>query len=227
MLVKKFILAGLVALAVSAQAAMAGDTASFVNLGFSADGKTYMFGQYGIQSNGLRPWAEIYLVDVAKNDFLPGGKLSFVQESGSNEWQDGSGALYHLIAENGALFSKSRLDFLTRGKPLFISLEGAQPADTIEFRDFANGIGYKASLKMTKEGANSSFYIDVQKTDASGSENSLKAGSPNIKRPVTSYTMRQVMAAPENKALIFVIEMQKQGTSGSDIRYMVETLPLK
>ena len=70
----------------------AGDTAAFVDLGFSPDGRTYAFAQYGVQSGTLKPWAELFVVDVARNEFVSGGRLSYVHDSPVIAGQDGSGA---------------------------------------------------------------------------------------------------------------------------------------
>ena len=51
----------------------AGDVATFVDKGFSADGKYYVFGQYGRTDKKYQGWAEIFQVDIAKNDWVDGG----------------------------------------------------------------------------------------------------------------------------------------------------------
>lgn len=60
------------ALLVSAAGVFAGDAASFDDIGFSADGKYYIFGTYGKTDMKYEPWAEIYTVDVAANNFVKG-----------------------------------------------------------------------------------------------------------------------------------------------------------
>ena len=50
----------------------AGDAAVFDDIGFSEDGLTYLFGQYGKTDGTFQAWAEVYTVDVAKNDYVPG-----------------------------------------------------------------------------------------------------------------------------------------------------------
>ena len=54
-------------------AVYAGDIANFVNLGFSADGTKFAFGQYGLQDKTYRAYAEIYAVDIGTNTFLQNG----------------------------------------------------------------------------------------------------------------------------------------------------------
>ena len=51
----------------------AGDAAVFHDIGFSKDGKTYVFAQYGRTDRRYEAWAEIYTVDVAANDYVAGG----------------------------------------------------------------------------------------------------------------------------------------------------------
>ena len=54
-------------------ACFAGDVASFVDKGFTSDGKYYIFGQYGKTDKKFQGWAEIYQVDIAANDYVDGG----------------------------------------------------------------------------------------------------------------------------------------------------------
>ena len=49
------------------------DVAEYADLGFSPDGKYFVFAQYGVTDKDFEPYAEIYTVDVAKNDFLKNG----------------------------------------------------------------------------------------------------------------------------------------------------------
>ncbi|MDR2078606.1 MAG: DUF2259 domain-containing protein [Treponema sp.] len=210
----------------------AGDTASFVDLGFSPDGKTYMFAQYGVQSTTLRPWADLYVVDVPQNSFVAGGKISYVHDSPVISGQDGSGALYRIIARNSGLAEQHGINYLYQGQPLYVALgNGAAPGETIEFRDFEQGSSYRAALIPYVEGSGSnlksSFYINLEKTGRDGSRKTYVVGSPQIKRPmVASYRIGKVMIAPRDGSVIFVIEMRKQGNAGYDIRYMVEAVRL-
>jgi predicted secreted protein len=213
----------------------AGDNASFVDLGFSPDGRIYMFGQYGVESDTLRPWAELAVVDVPGNDFVAGGRVSYVHPRAVTNGQDGSGALYRLIAQNGALASRHGVDFLLQGQPLYISLETSdrtgEGGEVIEFRDFQANASYKATLIPSLEGSGgglkSSFFIKLERTAGDGSKRTYTVGSPQVKRPlVRSYRIREAMIAPQDGSLIFVIEMKKSKNSGFDIRYMAEALKL-
>ena len=69
---KRIVLAGLIFVC-SVFMLSAGDVASFVDLGFSEDGKSYVFGQYGRTDKKFQGWAEIFQVDIAKNDYVDKG----------------------------------------------------------------------------------------------------------------------------------------------------------
>jgi predicted secreted protein len=231
---KTAILSGMVLLAFSL---WAGDTASFVDLGFSPDGQVYMFAQYGVQTSTLKPWADLFVVDVPRNNFVSGGKLSYIHESPVLAGQDGSGAFFRLLSRNGALADRNKVSFMDQGKPLYISLEnGDLPSDgarsyNIEFRDFDKGDSYRAVLVPYIEGTGanlkSSFYIELERTGANGSRKSYTIGTPGVKRPlIASYKIKKVIAAPREGSVIFVIETRRQADSGYDVRYMVEALKL-
>jgi predicted secreted protein len=211
----------------------AGDTASFVDLGFSPDGRIYMFAQYGVQSKTLKPWADLFVVDVPGNNFVPGGRVSYIHDKAVLAGQDGSGALYRIIAGNASLAERQGVSFLNQGQPLYVALDNGDSAsgETIEFRDFESGHSYKAALVPYVEGSGgqlkSSFYINLERTDRNGVKTTYTVGSPAIKRPlIVSYRIRKVMIAPRDGSMVFVIEMKKQAGADYDIRYMVEAARL-
>jgi predicted secreted protein len=218
----------------------AGDTALFVDLGFSPDGKIYTFAQYGIESRTLRPWADLFVVDVPRNNFVPGGRLNFVHHSPIVTGQDGSGAVYRIIADNYALLSKYSINFLNHGQPLYIAVDGnvTEKGRGIEFRDFDEGASYKANLIQYVEGSGtglkSSFYINVEKTARNGTKKAYTAGTPQLKRPlISSYRIVKVLTGPrggagrsKDNSLIFVIETEHHNADGIIIRYMIEALNL-
>ena len=210
----------------------AGDIASFVDLGFSPDGKTYMFAQYGIQSKTLKPWADLFVVDVPGNNFVSGGRISFVNDWPVIAGQDGSGALYRVIAQNAALAERYRINHCFQGRPVYIAVNNSSTEIfPIEFTDFVSGAGYRAVLVPHVEGAgaslSSSFFINLERTARDGSRKTYTVGTPQVKRPqIMSYSIRRVMIAPNDNSMIFVIEMTKQDGGETDIRYMIEALAL-
>jgi len=208
----------------------AGDIASFVDLGFSPDGKTYMFGQYGLQSGTLKPWADLFIVDVPRNNFVSGGRISYIHNGPVVAGQDGAGAFYRVLSRNASLAEKYRVDHCFQGQPLYIALDNADSTD-IEFRDFEAGASYRATLVSFVEGSGaalkSSFYINLERTARDGSKKVYTVGTPQLKRPlIASYRIRKVMIAPHDGSMIMVIEMKRPEGGGFAIRYMVEALRL-
>jgi predicted secreted protein len=211
----------------------AGDAASFVDLGFSSDGRTYMFGQYGVLSPSLKPWAELFVIDVPSNNFVPSGKISYTQESPIKAGQDGAGVLYRLISGNAALVSRNGIDFQNQGQPLYVSLATNPPerGETIEFRDFIAKKKYAANLVSSSEGGGqnvrSSFYINLESRSETGQYENYTIGSSHIMRPkVISYNIKKVLVDARGGSLVFVIQMKCADPGGHSIRYMAETLRL-
>ena len=209
----------------------AGDIASFVDLGFSPDGRTYMFAQYGVQSGTLKPWADLFVVDVPMNNFVNGGKISYVHDRPVVSGQDGSGAFYRVFSRNTSMTEKYAVDHCIQGQPLYIALDNGGPTGPVEFRDFEAGASYRATLTSNAEGSGtnlvSSFFINLERTARDGSRKIYTVGTPQLKRPlITSYRIRKVIIAPHDGSMIIVIEMKKQDGAETDIRYMVEALKL-
>jgi predicted secreted protein len=229
---KTFLLAALISL-ISHLSLWAGDSASFVDLGFSPDGRIYMFAQYGVQSGTLRPWADLFVVDVPRNNYVSGGRISYTHDSPVLAGQDGSGALYRIIARNAALADQYGVSFLRQGQPLYIALDNDPPpsGESIEFRDFESGNFYRATLVPFVEGSGeslkSSFYINLENTSPGGARKTYTVGTPHLKRPlIASYRIKKVMIAPRDGSIVFVIEMKKQAAGSYDIRYMIEAARL-
>jgi predicted secreted protein len=211
----------------------AGDSASFVDMGFSSDGKVYMFAQYGVLADSLKPWADLFVVDVARNNFVSGGKVSYTHGDSIAAGQDGSGALYRLLTRNVGLADRYGINFPNQGQPLYIALDGedAVSGESIEFRDFEAGRFYRADLVPSVEGSGrnlrSSFYINMESTSADGEIRTYTLGDPELKRPlIASYHIKKVIIDPQGDSIVFVIEMKRQVEGGYEVRFMVETLRL-
>jgi predicted secreted protein len=224
MLLKRTILI-ICALLLCVSGLWAGDIATFVDLGFSPDGRTYMFGQYGVLSPSLRPWAEVYIVDMNTNNFVRDGRASVTENTPINHGQDGSGTFFRLVSSNSALAGRYGIDFQNQGLPLYISREDG--LQKIDFRDFLSGKSYIAELVPFVEGSGqnlrSSFYIKLESRTQSGQVRNYTVGTPQLKRQkIASYNFKRVIIDSRGESLIFVIEMKLVSDSGFDVRYMVE-----
>jgi len=233
MLLKKIILIVSIFLLTCVSALWAGDTAVFVDLGFSPDGRTYMFGQHGVLSPSLRPWADLYVVDVGRNSFVPNGKVSFTQSTPIRAGQDGSGVLHTLVSTNSGLSSRHGINFQNQGLPLYISRDEKPPArgESIDFRDFLSGKSYRANLipTITGSGQNvrSQFFINLEVTSSNGQTKTYTVGTPgHVRQKIAQYNIKRVLIDENGSSVIFVIEMLRVAENGFDIRYMVEAVRL-
>ncbi len=210
----------------------AGDSATFVNLGFSEDSSIFSFAQYGISSEETRPYADIFLVDVGKNTFVREGTLSKVfTEADIEAGQDGFGAVLKLLTGNIELFRKHNIDFLANGRLVYILINGEEPKPVLEFRDFEKEKKFRVSLKQEKFGSgddvSSSFFISLTVVDQGGRSKEYTLGLPNYRRPgVLRYRISKIFFSPDETSLVFVIEKETVDSGGVNIRYMVETVSL-
>lgn len=231
---KKFVLCTLISLAASL-CVFAGDVAVFTDIGFSADGQTYVFGQYGKQDKTYEAWAELYTVNVAKNEYVKGevfttapskqtanltGKKAFELLQDKAEWKISK---YNCKPADGTTLLYVRSD------------ENKKNTDEIVFKDFDAStedqeIFYHIKLVPTYEGkgknVKSSYYINLEKQDGNGSVISKQVvGTPDFKRKgISSYKISRIFSDKSGKSIVFIIEKTLEDDTGTSIRYMIETL---
>jgi predicted secreted protein len=219
-------------------AASAGDICTFVNLGFSADSKNFMFGLYGVHGRDNIPYAEAYIVDVPNNRFLPGGQLISLGSKPVTLGQDGSGALYNILHTIKPQIDTYRIDHLEVGRLIYILVNGQEAKNKLSFRDFNTNANYELTLTQksrqvaAKAGeaatTEAAFNITlvIHKTD--GTDKTVTAGNPNLYRDsVETYVVRQVVLSPDENNIVFVVEKQDRSKGSLQTSYMVETVSLK
>lgn len=208
----------------------------FENLGFSQDGKYFLFGQYGSSFPSRKPFAELYFVEVDRNIFYPSGIFTKEYDRSLGVGESGKNALYELLASSSVINLRNKLNInhLESGRLIYevFDPEGEGKSfnrDVITFEDFTNGKRYKASLRKSQEkvsqGIESSFFINVQLLDDKGDviKNS-SIGHPKYNRlNVINYRIYQVYLSPNDKDLLFVIEKENQKPDGTLFyNYMIE-----
>jgi len=219
-------------LALAALQALAGDAAVFQNLGFSPDGRYFMFAQYGVSESDSLPYAQIFTVDVPRNRFVPGGRRKLTAKTAVEPGTDGRGALFNLLAEVLPLKKKYGIDHALTGRLLYILLDGAQPLAELEFRDFQAERKYRVVLNQSSEGSGTgikaSFHLEITVEDSAGAIRSYTAGDPDYWREgVRGYRIRQILLAPDGRSLVIAVERAEEDPAGASVRYMVETLKLQ
>jgi predicted secreted protein len=209
----------------------AGDVATFVDLGFSPDSAYFMFGQYGIDQTAGKPYAETYLVDDRHNDFVVKGIARKTFDAALEPGQDASGALFALVGDEQALVKKYKIDHLRPGRLLYVLTDGQEPPASLSFRDFKTGASFEVSLSQSSSEAKgtmlSSFGVAVSYTAKDGAAKRIVGGNPDIKRQgVKEYVIRRIIAAPDEKTLVFIVEKRMVDKGDQAVRYMVEALKL-
>ena len=198
----------IIVMTVFTAAVYAGDIAHFVNLGFSADGTKFAFGQYGLQDKTYRAYAEIYAVDIAANTFLPNG---IFRTSPSKQTEGKESKSTFLALQNRAQVSLSKWNISEprQGRVLYAQTESTEGNQTLFFRDFQTSDEYTVVLNTTqKTKTESSFYLTVEKTKPNGTKD---------------YAVKKILMDDSSSAIIFIIEKKEHTSAGDSFRYMVET----
>ncbi len=234
---KKLLLCGIVFIC-TLFASFAGDSAVFVDNGFSLDGKYYIFGQYGKTDKKFQGWAEIYTVDVIKNDYVS-GEVYKTKPSSVTFNKTGKEVFESLMGENYFSIKKYNCSPSEPNQILYIREEEKKSGtDVIEFKDFVSSVSedqayYNVTLVPTIYGSGtdvkSSFYIMLEKQDSKGTVLAKeKIGNPDIVRKgVENYKIERIVCDKSGHNLVFIIEKTMEDKTGINIRYMIETAQLK
>ena len=209
--------------------AAAGDIALFENLGFSPDGRVFLFGQYGVSEEDSMPYADLYAVDVVNNSFVSNGVFQMAVERPLSLGQDGRGALFALLGEAQAIVDRYQVDHLSNGRPIYVLVDGEQPRERISFRDFNADNRYELVLlqdqRTSESGVEASFHIQFTVIYPDDRSRTVTVGRPGYYREnVEEYRITQVLLSPAEDAVIIVVEKH---TPDGSVRYMVETTPLQ
>lgn len=233
---KKLMVCGMLGI-FAAFASFAGDSAVLVDNGFSADGNYYIFGQYGKIDKKFQGWAEIYTVDVLKNDYVD-NEVYRVKPSAVTFDKTGKEVYESLAGKNYLSIKKYNCAQNSPEQILYICEEEKKAGtDEIEFKDFISSVSddqayYKVVLVPTVSGeginVKSSFYIDIEKLDSKGAVlASQRIGNPGITRKgVKNYKIERIVCDKTGKKLVFIVEKTMEDKTGINIRYMIETARL-
>lgn len=209
----------------------AGDLAVLENLGFSPDGRYFMFGQHVLMADAGQAYAEIAIVDVPRNNFVTGGwkKKSWKIQMLPN--QDSRGALYELFGDMIDLKDRYAINHLKQGRMLYTRSGDDESGDTeppLAFRDFDQGREYILELNQSSqtsgEEVSAAFHIQVTVEESEGITATYTVGRSSYMRPgVASYAIARVWIGPGGNSLVIAVLKESPDLS---VRYMVETLVL-
>ena len=160
----------------------AGDIAHFQNLGFSRDSRYFMFGQFGLDEKTAFPYADLFLVHVSKNQFVPQGVQRLRSERPVQPGYNGEGVLFNLLGDSLALKKQYGVDHTLTGRLLYVLLNGEQPQEELQFRDFQSGRTYKVSLVQNAQGTGrdvrAAFHLLLTLQEKSGTGAQLRGRPP-------------------------------------------------
>ncbi len=211
---------------------------SFLDIGFSPDGAFYCFAEYGRivdASAGSRGYAEAFTVDVAKNEFVNGGKIK-TAASFKTENKTGYEVFKTLRQENPDFFSSKKFPDRTNSVLLY-QCGKSEEKKQIEFRDFEHSteektVQYNVKLVEYSEGSGKGiatcFYLLVElKNEKDEVIRRMIVGNPKTKRVgVKGYSINSILSDADGTSLVFVIEKKIAGEKDDYIQYMVETVKL-
>ncbi|MGL4981944.1 MAG: DUF2259 domain-containing protein [Treponemataceae bacterium] len=217
----------------------AGDVAQFVDLGFSEDGKYYAFAQYGMEDNTFRAYAEVQVIDVSRNDYMPNGVFK-IDPSSATRGRKPMGVYYEILEKNAFFFSKTGISLKATSDPIYMLAPSSNPYEKslIEFRDFPHTEeGYETTyliqlderVQGTGKNAMSSFSLIIeQRSEENIVLSRTNVGSNRFKRPGTvGYRIYRILASPnEGGSIAVVLEQLVSDENGISVRYIVETVPL-
>ncbi len=233
---KKLIVGGLLTI-LSIFAIFAGDSAVLVDNGFSDDGNYYIFGQYGKIDKKFQGWAEIYVVDVVKNDYVD-DEVFKVKPSSVTFDKTGKEVYESLASKSYFATKKYNTKQNEPNQILYIREEEKKAGtDEIEFKDFISSVSndqayYSVKLVPTIYGSGvnvkSSFYITLEKQDSRGTVLARQTiGNPSITRKgVKNYKIERIVCDKSGRNIVFIVEKTMEDKTGINIRYMIETARL-
>ena len=229
---RRILLGMMLMLLVGSAVLFAGDIANFINLGFSDDDRYLMFGEYGVNEQTSFPYADLFVVNVRSNRYVDHGAQNAVYSVASEPGSEGQGAILTLLEQNNSLRKKYEINHLKTGRLLYLRIDGEEPKSDLDFRDFVTGTRYLIDFTQEAFGSgdsvSSSFHIDLTVITSNGSAREFEVGLPNYKRKgVKGYAIRQVLLSPAGRSLIFLMEKNEVNKTGSNIRYMVETVSIQ
>lgn len=202
--------------------AFAGDPATFVSLGWSPDGTYYAFAQYGEQDGSGFPYADMFIVDVAKNNFVSGGVIKQLwKEVDSNA--RGIHVLLQSHVDADSLFNAYEIQASRQAQSVVPRIEGER--EKVSWNDGKMSI----TMQQTARGnpamfeSEAAFQLVLKQSD----KDSLIIGNiDRYRQYVMRYDIDRVLLADNQKSLVVLIRMTKIGFEGPDVRYMVETARL-
>jgi predicted secreted protein len=228
------ILGSLIGLLLPMQIARAGDRAERHIIGFSPDGRYFAFEQYGAQDGSGFPYSEIFVIDTAKDAWLPGTPIRKLikDETETAKVEDARKA-----AAAEAKDVLARLGIGKRGKILFsntgeTSVNGAQrvPVEPVGAEHLTALVLEEITLPSPEYCRN--FEVPakgmVLKMLTGGATNEIHRDKtlPESRRCPQAYAITDVVRFEEGGRPVYAVLIRMEtlpGFEGPDSRYLAVT----
>lgn len=200
----------------------AGDKADFVTIGWSQDYNYYAFAQYGEQDGSGFPYAEMYFVDVAKNEFVSDGVFQETWEDVDDPAAIGLNVLFALLNQSDSLRNSLGIEFNRVGQIVFMSSQAFVDTARFHIQDDEMEIicCQRQEGSVDEFNVRAAFDLQIHKNG----QFIRRIGNPNRWRQyVIRYGIDQVISNENGSAIIVVMREEELGFEGASIRYMVET----
>lgn len=206
----------------------AGDAATFKDMGFSANGSQYFFGQYGKLDKYFTNYADIWCVDIDANNFV---KNNCYHNNGNSSDKNTPSVDNFRILTNKNSATLYGVTPARSDQTLYIAEdEEKKGSDEIIFTDFEKTIRhgdtkeYHVNLLQNIKGhansCQSSFIIRLQRADGA---NQIFGNASIRRKGVNDYKIIKIVYNEVTRGIVFIIEKQVIDDTGVNIRYMVET----
>lgn len=211
--------------------AFSGELSNFEILGFNDNLTNFAFAEYGINSR-VQPYANIFIIDIARNEFLPNGVFKDVYSTSTSIEENGKAALFAEILKASNSLKSYNIDPLNQGNLIYILLDSEDTGDSFSFTDYETGYSYDIKLIQDIQGtgvsARGAFHIQLG-INKNGQYINKTIGTQGYYRDgVALYKIRSIYSTSDNNSLVFVIEKTSYDADGeSNIHYMVETASLR
>ena len=201
----------------------AGDTATFLSVGCSEDFRYYAFAQYGVQDGSGFPYAELYIVDVAENNFVPNGVVKHVWKE--EDLAQGIHVLLNTRAATDSILSAYHISERFQMRPVVAPADSQRTAVRWQNKD---GEIIHVSMHQESRGEPAQYSSEAAfSLHLAAPQDTLTIGQKSRFRDhIVRYDIDRVLTNEKQTAYLFVLRMAQIGFEGPSIRFMVETVML-
>lgn len=195
--------------------ARAGDAASLEFWGFSGDGRYLAFEQYGVQDGSGFPYAELYVVDVARNTLLRSAKATVQSASTS-----AGAARKQVSAQSRTVLAQYGIIRGNQGR--FVQIAGKNsPTQTVEFTVLGRGHRLELATAEAPKGQSSCLTQPSRLLELNLDGNALQRDAclPASRACAYGYEIHSVFVLGQSLAVF--VEVTADGFEGPNLRWMV------